>query len=152
MTVGLVIAGRVRWRDRIAARWRANQLDLALATGISPEGTAALAVRARWLCELRRRRAMANSFRRIVRETGLDTPASWVRVNPRRRTVVAAASALTDLADQLLVPGPVAARGVAQAWLLLTDGTGPLYNPRSDTSLRERAVRAKDDLWLRDDT
>jgi hypothetical protein len=148
MSVGLAIAGPLRWRDRLAARWHANQLDLALAAGISPEDTAALAARARWLCELRRRRAMANSFRRIVREAGLDAPPSWVRVSPPRRTVIAAASAVTDLADQLLVPGPVAARGVAQAWLLLTDGTGPLYGPTSDTSLRERAVRAKNDLCL----
>ncbi len=41
---------------------------------------------------------------------------------------------------------PSEAFGVAQAWILLTDGAGPLYNPRSPISLRARAVRAAESL------
>ena len=33
-------------------------------------------------------------------------------------------------------------RGVAEASLLLTDGTGPVFNPRSSETLREAAFRA----------
>jgi hypothetical protein len=40
----------------------------------------------------------------------------------------------------------VAASGVAQAWILLTDGTGPLYNPDSLTSLCAGAARAVREL------
>jgi len=41
--------------------------------------------------------------------------------------VLAAAEALETLAERLLDPAPVDARGVARAELLLRDGTGPLY-------------------------
>ena len=57
-----------------------------------------------------------------------------------------AAEELSRLADTLDDPGPVAAQGVARAWLLLTDGTGPLYNARSRTSLCAGAARAIRDL------
>lgn len=58
---------------------------------------------------------------------------------------------LTDLsnADALFEPGPVAPRGVAQARMLLTDGTGALFNARSDASLRASAVTAIENLRLR---
>jgi hypothetical protein len=62
--------------------------------------------------------------------------------------VVAASDDLNRLADELATPGPVAARGVAQAWILLTDGTGPLYNARSTGNLRTRAASAADHLRL----
>jgi hypothetical protein len=57
---------------------------------------------------------------------------------------------LTRLADALATPGPVAARGVAEASILLTDGTGPLYNAHSRASVSARAARAIDDLRLAD--
>ncbi len=41
----------------------------------------------------------------------------------------------------LSAPLPIPARGVAMANVLLTDGAGPLYNPRCDTELR-RVVEA----------
>ena len=50
------------------------------------------------------------------------------------------------LAETLDDPGPVAAGGVAQAWLLLTDGTGPLYNPYNRVNLRTGAARAVREL------
>jgi hypothetical protein len=39
---------------------------------------------------------------------------------------------------------------VAQAWILLTDGTGPLYNSRSTTNLRAFAAGATNNLRLDD--
>jgi hypothetical protein len=53
---------------------------------------------------------------------------------------------LIRLADTLEEPGPVAAGGVAQAWILLTDGTGPLYNAESCTTLVAGATRALREL------
>jgi hypothetical protein len=65
---------------------------------------------------------------------------------PSRTRVRSAREELSYLADMLDEPGPVAAGGVAQALLLLTDGTGPLYNPDSRTSLCAGAERAAREL------
>lgn len=139
---GQFVAERPRLRDHLAARWRAHRLDLALADGVAPEASAALALRAQRLTEPDRRWATAGSLRRIVREAQDDRRSRFGRVRPNARAVVAASSELKNLADTLDDPGPVAAGGVAQAWLLLTDGTGPLYNPRSGEQLPIRVARA----------
>jgi hypothetical protein len=65
---------------------------------------------------------------------------------PSRARVRAACDELSRLADTLEDPGPVDAVGVAQALLLLTDGTGPLYNPDSRASLCAGAERAAQKL------
>jgi hypothetical protein len=65
-----------------------------------------------------------------------------MRVRPQSDRVSAASRELAMLAEKLAEPAPVCARGVAQALLLLTDGTGPLYNPHSDGSVRDRAASA----------
>jgi hypothetical protein len=72
--------------------------------------------------------------------------ASYVPIVPCRGRVAAASDELSRLAATLTEPGPVAARGVAQAWILLTDGTGPLYNPSSPASLQESTVSAGENL------
>lgn len=144
----LAVAARLRVRDRITARWRSRRLDAALAAGTPTEASAALALRARRLTALSRRRSIAAAFRRVVREALEGSPRSYVRVIPARRQVAAARGELGRLADSLARPGPVAAHGVAQAWLLLTDGTGPLYNPSSSDSLRSHAVAAAEGLRL----
>lgn len=140
---GLVVAGRPTVADRLAARWRSRRLDRALARGISPEAGPALALRARHLTELRRRRAIAGALRRVVRDAGRP---SYARIAPDRSRVEAARSELSLLADAIAAPGPVAAPGVAQALILLTDGTGPLYNPGSGASLKAGAARAAREL------
>ena len=68
------------------------------------------------------------------------------RIMPSRTRVRAAHEELVRLADTLEEPGPVAAGGVAQARLLLTDGTGPLYNAESRTTLVGGAARAVREL------
>jgi hypothetical protein len=65
---------------------------------------------------------------------------------PSRGSVWAAREELRRLAEMLEDPGPVAAGGVAQARILLTDGTGPLYNPQSRTTLLSGAARAVREL------
>ena len=143
---GVVHAERPSLRARLAARWHPRRLDLALAGGVAPEANAALALRAHELTGLARRRSIADSLRRLTREAREGAPFEPVRIRPDRNRVVAASGELGALADTLDDPGPVAASGVALAWLLLTDGTGPLYNPWSRTSLRAGAARAAREL------
>jgi hypothetical protein len=141
-----VVAVRPTLRDRMSARWWPRRLDRALADGAPPEASPALALRARRLPELARRRSLAASLRRIVREPPDGSRPSLGRIRPDRNGVEAARDELTALADGLTDPRPVAAHGVAQAWLLVTDGTGPLYNPCSRASLRAGAARAASEL------
>jgi hypothetical protein len=143
---GFVVADKPRIRDWFTARWRSRRLDLALASGTPSEAAAVLSLRARRLTDLSRRRSIANAIRRVVREAHEGARASYVRIIPCRGRVAAASDELSRLAATLAEPGPVAARGVAQACILLTDGTGPLYNPRSPASLQERAASAVENL------
>jgi hypothetical protein len=138
----LIVAGCARPGDRLRARVRARNLDRALASGEPPESTPALALRARRLMALSDRRAKAATYRRVLREASEEASRSSMRIRPRRGRVVAASAALSRLAEALAQPGPVAARGAAEASLLLTDGTGPLYNSANQTSLERYALRA----------
>jgi len=133
---------------RLSARLRSRQLDEALARGTPPETTAPLALRARRLTPLSRRRVVADGLRRVIRYAYRGVQPSRIRISPRRAQVVAAADELSQLADALATPGPVSARGAAQAFILLTDGTGPLYNPNSTANLRALAVTAASNLRL----
>jgi hypothetical protein len=75
---GLAVAARLRVRDRFAARWCSRHLDAALAAGTPTETSAALALRARRLTDLSRRRSIAAALRRVVREAleGASRPMS----------------------------------------------------------------------------
>jgi hypothetical protein len=106
------IAPPPRIRDRLAARLFARRLDWALANGADSEQTSALALRARRLTSLPRRRTIARALQRLV-ESGRVDAESGVEV--------------TALAHTLAQAGPVDPRGAARAWLLVTDGTSPLY-------------------------
>jgi len=143
---GPVHAERPSFRDRLTARWHPRRLDHALAGGVPPEANTALALRAQELTELERRQSIAGAIRQVIREAREGVPISPGRIRPDSRRVAAASEQLRALADTLAEPGPVAATGVAQAWILLTDGTGPLYNPYSRTSLRAGAARAAREL------
>ena len=143
---GPVHAERPSFRDRLTARWHPRRLDRALAGGVPPEANTALALRAQELTELERRQSIAGALREVIREAREGAPIARGRIRPDRRRVAAASEQLCTLADTLAEPGPVAASGVAQAWILLTDGTGPLFNPYSRTSLRAGAARAVREL------
>jgi hypothetical protein len=131
----------------VSARLRSRRLDQELAGGTPPETTAPLALRARRLAALSRRRTIADGLRRVICDTRRGVP-SLARISARRAQVMVAADELNRLADALATPGPVSARGVAQAFILLTDGTGPLYSERSTASLRADAAVAASNLRL----
>jgi len=143
---GPMRAERPSLRARLAVRWHPRRFDRALAGGVPPEASTTLALRAQELTELERRRSIADAIRRVIREPREGAPFAPARIRPDRSRVAAATAELSALADTLAEPGPVTATGVAQAWILLTDGTGPLYNTDSRTSLRAGAARAARDL------
>jgi hypothetical protein len=143
---GLVHTEEPSLRARLSARWRPRRLDRALAAGVPPEADVALALRAEELTELHRRHSIASALRELIREAREGAPLEPARIRPDRRRVASASEELRALADTLEDPGPVAATGVAQAWILLTDGTGPLYNAYSRTSLCAGAARAAREL------
>jgi hypothetical protein len=146
---GVVVVGppRIpRIRDRLVVRLRPRRLDRALARGTSPEASAPLALRAQRLTEPEQRGSIARELRRIVRESQGARRPTLSHIVPSRTRVRNAREELIRLADTLEEPGPVAAGGVAQAWMLLTDGTGPLYNPDSGTTLVAGAARALREL------
>lgn len=59
------------------------------------------------------------------------------RVPLQRSRVLAADADIRRMIAALRVSAPVPARGVAIASMLLSDGTGPLYNARSGLDLRD---------------
>jgi hypothetical protein len=143
-----LIAPSPRLRDRLAARVRSHRLDEALARGTPAETNAVLALRARRLTRSRFRRGLARTLRRLIREAESTSGFSRSRIPPVCARVAGAADALNELADGLARPNPAAARGVAQAVMLLTDGTGPLFNVRCAESVRERAAAARVNLLV----
>jgi hypothetical protein len=144
------IAQRARLRDRVLARVHSRNFDLALAEGASPEQSAAFALRARRLIDPSERRSIADVLRQMVRDSREGVSRYRLRIHPCWARVAAAEEELEQLADALTRPGPVSVHGVAEALILLTDGAGPLYNPRSPASLRALAAAAIADLHLDD--
>jgi hypothetical protein len=126
---GEVVARRVLLRHRLAARWHARRLDLALAEGATPDADVATALRAQRLIAPPERSMLATSIRRLVREARARR-LRVTRAPIARRKVVEAADDLESLARRLLDGGPVAARGVAQVCYLLGDVRSPLYGGR----------------------
>src|SRR5262249_30288619 len=117
----VLVARRVTLRERLTARWATYRLDKQLARGVAPEAAAPLSLRAQALGEPGVRRSLAGSVRRMV-EDACGRRAHWrARVPTVRDQVLAAADELEHLADVLASPGPLAASGLAQARLLLSD-------------------------------
>jgi hypothetical protein len=144
----LRIAPKVRRWDRLAAHVHRLRLDAALASGTPAEASTELALRARRLTNISFRRELARTIGRLVRDSDALAPPSRVRISPQWGRVAAAADTLSELADALAQPKPVSARGVAQAMILLTDGTGPLFNRHNYGSVRNRASAATASLTI----
>jgi len=144
---GCVTAREVTLRERLSARLRADALDRDLASGVSPDASGPLALKARKLERCSMRRALARSLRQVLAETRAGGPYRLGAAVPvRRDRVIGAWDAIEELIRGLLAPGPVSVRGVAQVRLLLIDGDGPLYHPDAGDDLRLRVQRALDAL------
>jgi hypothetical protein len=121
--------------DQVMAHMLAGRLDRDLAAGCAPESGLLLAERARELVAPGTRRALARDWEHLLQVAAGRVPRTPVPVLLCRRRVLAAESDVRALIASLLRPGPVPARGVAAASLLLTDGAGPLHDPRHPTPL-----------------
>lgn len=118
----------------------APSLDRQLAAGISPRSSPALAIRARHIVSPAARQELARRLTRVLDRAG--RPAALISPRPlQRAAVIAAGQDLRELISVLGSGVPISARGAAMAGLLLSDGSGPLYNHRAAAGLGS-AVRA----------
>jgi hypothetical protein len=126
--------------DRFRARALTVSLDRELAAGCPPGFSPALAIRAREIVSSAGRGELARRWANVL-DFASRGPYPRSPRALRCGAVVAAAAELQEMISVLSGGLPIDARGAAMASRILTDGTGPLYNPRSDVQLGT-AVRA----------
>jgi hypothetical protein len=134
-----ISARRVGVFDRLRRALRASRLDALLAQGVPPESNLALALHAERVTRTSERRHLAGSLERLG--SG-PRPTRLARAGIGRHIAPDASRDLDELADRLLVPGPVDVRGVAKVRMLLADGTGPLYRDGSARDLHAEVLDA----------
>jgi hypothetical protein len=125
---------------------RGTRLDRALAAGVDPLTSPALAARAELLLTRRLREAVASSIYQTLKDASVGVPPNSVRVPPARDAVRRNRRELLELAAELRQATDVSARGVAATCLLLGDGSGPLYYEAEYGLLRAAIFRARS--WL----
>jgi hypothetical protein len=128
-----------RWSRHVLhsalAHWCARQIDRELASGLSPRASSIVQRRAAQLTGVRSRRRIAAGLARVLRDCTRQPLSMTAVVSPDRHEVLAARAVLQALALRLADSGPVDPRGMAILQVLLTDGTGPLYEPVGPGSL-----------------
>ncbi len=137
---------RIGLHERALAHFKASHLDIVLANGGDPDSSAALSLRAHALISSTTRSELSRTIRRILR--GAERPHHpFDATTPVcRRKILEAKAELEQLAENLRRPGPVDARGVAQARLLLRDGSGPIYSRPHANDLQQPLQAAIDAL------
>jgi len=121
---------------RLRVALRRDRLDHELAAGLAPQSFAERALRADQLAGMTERRRTADALRALVRRA--DRPQLLTSAVPvSRRAVLSSREGLLGLADRLDGPGSVNPCGVARALVLLTDGSGPLYDRGAPGSLTD---------------
>jgi hypothetical protein len=143
---GCPVASKTRPWDRLLTRLRGFRLDQDLAGGASPEDSVELALRAQLLVRPRHRRELARAVGRLLLTAQPSPYGGRLLVPVCRERVRECEDELGELIWRLQARGPVAARGVAKAGLLLADASGPLYRRSSPDDLRARVRDAADAL------
>ncbi len=134
---------------RIRVKVHRSRLDHQLADGLDPASAGDRALRASQLAALPARRRVARSLRGVVSAADRPTGSLLGAAIPvSRRTVIAWRHGLLGLAERLERREPVNPCGVARALVLLTDGAGPLYDPRSNRSMGDAVWWIADGLQL----
>lgn len=95
-----------------------------------------LAARAYRLVTPANRRALAQDWTHVLTQARRPPVLRNPRVRLNRTPIIACDREIHELIGALLAPRPTAASGAAMASLLLTDGAGPLYNPRRSAELK----------------
>jgi hypothetical protein len=136
-------AGAAPSLGRLLARLRAGKLDRALAAGVSPESSRALAIHAEALPSPKVRRALGDAVEELLAQRR-EPHRLGSRVSPRRERVEANRDELDTLARRLRADQRTDARGVARVRELLSDGAGPLFwdGSREDLGTTIRAAIA----------
>ncbi len=116
----------------ILVRLRAPRLDADLAAGWPPEASSRHEARARQLVNPRMRHTLAGSWEDVLFMSHRPADRLSGRVPICRDRVRRAEPEIRELIAALQATGPVPARGVAMAVCLLTDGAGPIYDPKAD--------------------
>jgi hypothetical protein len=142
----IFVARRARLRDRLMARFATRRLDSELARGVAPDARVALALRAHALGEPGMRKTLACSLRTVLSDARAPQCQRVAKVPTARSEVLDTAEALSELAERLIAPGPLAARGLARVRLLLSDGSSPLYWRHASDNLHAVVARALDEL------
>jgi hypothetical protein len=122
---------------RLLAAVLSSSLDRELASGRHPEAGRLLAVRAVQLVSPSTRAALAHHWQGLLVHAHRPPVARDPRHPLCRDRIVAAEGAVRAMLAALSASGPVPARGVAMARLLLSDGAGPLYNRHCAADLHE---------------
>jgi hypothetical protein len=126
---------------RLHARLLPGALDRELARGADPRRSPALSARATRLVSPRMRAVVATGFERIT-EAATEPPTTFSASAPLRREAIRDATPeLRLLAALVREADGVAPCGMARAWILLTEGSGPLHADTGHDCIR-RAVRA----------
>lgn len=123
------------------AQMSQSRLDQELASGVRPDTDPLLRERARQLLSRDSRLKMASGLGQALHQGerhALITP----QVPVRSRAVQDAAPILEMVASRLRGSLPIGPQGAAKTKILLTDGSGPLYNPNSESDLKAAAGRA----------
>jgi hypothetical protein len=132
---GVIARAATPW-ERLVARTCAATLDRELASGASPDTTAALALRARALLRPQMQCELGQQVARVLAEgTGSPLRVRGSKVPVRRSSIQAAADIFSELIDRLSGPGPLPVKGIAMVRNLLTDGAGPIYHQGSAEEL-----------------
>jgi len=118
-----------------------GRLDEQVADGFGPDPIEDRALRARQLTTRRARRRLARSLRARIKDAeGPAVTRMTAAVPLCRRAVLPWREGLLGVAERLEGPEALNPAGVARLLVLLTDGTGPLYNPAA-------ADRMGDAVW-----
>jgi len=144
-----VATHRQRPWDRLAARSRSLTLDAQLAAGLAADDNRLRQVRARQLTSARCRAQLAAGWDGLLDrccDPAVSQHGRRISVPVQVHQICAAAADIRRLAGALRTQRPVAVRGVAVASLLLTDGTGPVYNPAAAQRLQRLVRTAIDQL------
>ncbi|HET8823166.1 MAG TPA: hypothetical protein VFM57_16630 [Thermoleophilaceae bacterium] len=129
-------SARVAIALRVRVFMRRGVLDQLLAAGADPCWDRELALRAAHLIAPRRRRALAQSLVRAVRDA--HSPPRWSCAAPIARSAARATTPeLRALAASLTQEAAPAPQGVALAQQLLREPGSPLYAPGDERALRE---------------
>lgn len=122
-------------RDRVLARLLGPSLDRELALGLPPWRGGPRAARARFIVSPAGRRQLIRGWSRLLDLAHRPPSARSARGPVCRRALAEAEHDVRTMLGVVAAQRPITARGAAMARALLTDGAGPLFNPRSGRDL-----------------